>query len=83
VTAARQQVTREWWEESLNQFDTYISALVLEEASGGGAIAAASRLKAIEGMPVLEITDEAEELAAALVKVGLIPVTLRMLCILL
>jgi len=36
VTAARQQVTREWWEESLNQFDTYISALVLEEASGGG-----------------------------------------------
>jgi len=82
VTAARQQVTREWWEESLNQFDTYISALVLEEASGG-AIAAVSRLKANEGMPVLEITDEAEELAAALVKVGLIPVTLRMLCILL
>jgi len=40
-------------------------------------------LKAIEGMPVLEIKDEAEELAAALVKVGLIPVTLRMLCILL
>lgn len=73
VTAARQQVTREWWEESLNQFDTYISALVLEEASGGDPIAAASRLKAIEGMPVLEITDEAEELAAALVKVGLIP----------
>ena len=82
MTAARQQVTREWWEESLNQFDTYISALVLEEASGG-AIAAVSRLKANEGMPVLEITDEAEELAAALVKVGLIPVTLRMLCILL
>ena len=31
ITAARQQVTREWWEENRGQFDTYISALVLEE----------------------------------------------------
>jgi len=38
VTAARQQVTREWWEENLNRFDTYISALVLEEARGGAAL---------------------------------------------
>lgn len=25
VTAARQQVTREWWEDMLQQFDAYIS----------------------------------------------------------
>jgi len=70
VTVARQQVTREWWEESRQQFDTYISALVLEEAKGGDPIAAESRLEALKGIPVLEITDEAEELAAALVKAG-------------
>ena len=75
VTAARQQVTREWWEESLNQFDTYISALVLEEASGGDPISAERRLEALKEIPVLKITDEAEDLAAALVKVGLIPET--------
>jgi predicted nucleic acid-binding protein len=73
VTAARQQVTREWWEENLNRFDTYISALVLEEARGGDPISAQKRLEALKGIPVLEITDEAEDLAAALVKVGPIP----------
>jgi predicted nucleic acid-binding protein len=73
VTAARQQVTREWWEENLNRFDTYISALVLEEARGGDSISAQKRLEALKGIPVLEITDEAEDLAAALVKVGPIP----------
>jgi len=73
VTAARQQVTREWWEESLNQFDTYISALVLEEASGGDPISAGRRLEALKGIPVLETTDAAEDLAAALVEVGPIP----------
>ena len=37
VTAARQQVTREWWEEMLQQFGTYISALVIEEVKGDDA----------------------------------------------
>ena len=73
VTAARQQVTREWWEENRHQFDIYISALVLEEAKGGDPIAAEGRLEAVKGIPVLEITGEAEDLAAALVKVGPIP----------
>ena len=73
VTAARQQVTREWWEESLNQFDVYISALVLEEASGGNPISAEKRLEALKGIPVLETTDAAADLAAALVEVGPIP----------
>jgi len=49
VTVARQQITREWWEESRQQFDTYISALVLEEAKGGDPIAAESRLEALKG----------------------------------
>ncbi len=73
ITAARQQVTREWWEQSRGQFKTYISALVLEEAKGGDPDAAGNRLKALEGIPVLEITDEAEELAVAFVKSGPIP----------
>lgn len=75
ITTARQQVTQEWWEESRNQFDSYISVLVLEEARGGDPIAAENRLAALKGIPVLEITDEAEELAAAFVKFGPIPET--------
>jgi len=50
ITAARQQVTREWWEENRGQFDIYISALVLEEAKGGDPVAAEKRLAALNGI---------------------------------
>ena len=59
VTAARQQVTREWWDESRSFFETYISVLVLEESKGGDPAAAKRRLEAIDGMAVLKLTDEA------------------------
>jgi desulfoferrodoxin (superoxide reductase-like protein) len=39
----------------------------------GDPIAAEGRLEAVKRIPVLEITGEAEDLAAALVKVGPIP----------
>lgn len=73
VTAARQQVSREWWDESRIQFDTYISTLVLEESKEGDPTAADKRLEALKGIPVLEITLEVENLAKALVKTGRIP----------
>ena len=73
VTAARQQVTREWWEENRQAFDTYISALVLEEAEGGDPSAATKRLEALEGMPILGLTTEVEDLATALIADGPIP----------
>ena len=67
ITAARQQVTRDWWKESLSRFDPYISVLVIEEAKGGDVIAAKKRLDALKGMPVLRISDEVEALANALI----------------
>ena len=73
VTVARQQITRDWWEESQQQFDIFISLLVLEEAGGGDPVAAKKRLQVLEGIPVLEITDDAENLAASLIKAGSIP----------
>ena len=73
VTAARQQVTREWWEENRQAFDAYISALVLEEAGGGEPSAATKRLDALEGMPILSLTTEIEDLAAVLTEDGPIP----------
>ncbi len=52
VTAGRQQITHEWWDENRNQFDIFISALVLEEAKGGDPSAAKNRLEALETIPV-------------------------------
>jgi len=70
ITAARQQITREWWEKNLGQFDTYISVLVLEEAEGGDPAAAEKRLAALKGIPILGISDEAEKLASVFVEYG-------------
>ena len=63
VTAARQTLTQEWWQDGRNRFDLYVSVLVVEEAKSGGTEAARRRLSAISGLPILEINDTAEKLA--------------------
>ena len=73
VTAARQQVTREWWETARLSFETYVSTLVLEEAGEGDQSAAEKRLQALTGMPVLTITAEVEALASAFIQPGSLP----------
>ena len=73
VTAAHQQITREWWETRRPDFDLFVSAVVIEEASAGDEDAAARRLKAIDGLPLLALTDEATEFAEHLVNQNVIP----------
>ncbi len=68
VTAARQTLTQEWWEDARQRFDLYVSVLVVEEAK-----AAQRRLAAISGLPILEINDAAEELGKRLMGEGAIP----------
>ncbi|MGH2397461.1 MAG: type II toxin-antitoxin system VapC family toxin [bacterium] len=73
VTAARQTLTQEWWEDAREKFDLYVSVLVVEEAKAGGAEAAQRRLAAISGLPILEINDAAEKLGKRLMEEGVIP----------
>lgn len=75
VTAARQTITREWWEETKERFDVYISVLVVEEAKAGDAEAAQRRQQAIFGLPILEINEAAEQLAKQLVDEKLVSET--------
>ena len=73
ITAARQELTQEWWEEALPQFEAYISALVLREIGVGDETAVLERQEAIAGMAILEISEEARALAETLVESGAIP----------
>ena len=73
IIAGHQQITREWWEKRRDAFDIYISQFVVDEAKGGDPGAARERLKAIEGLPLLDITPEVEILAAGFLASGLIP----------
>jgi len=73
ITAAHQQITHDWWETRLDDFDVYISQFVLDEAGAGDAEAAAKRLALLASFPLLDATPEALDLAKALVERGAIP----------
>ena len=64
---SNQLATIEWWENRASSFDLYISNTVILEATRGDAEYSKKRLELIDGMPVLEITDEVLKLAEHLV----------------
>lgn len=63
IVAAHQQVTVEWWENSLPLLEPFVSPIVIDEASRGDEVAAKLRLEKIASFQVLEITDEIQKLA--------------------
>src|SRR5580704_9567279 len=73
VVAAHQELTVEWWSRHRHRFDIYVSDLVLREAARGDPSAAARRLAELQGIDILSLTAEAQELAALFLKRGLIP----------
>jgi hypothetical protein len=64
IVAAHRQVTVEWWDNTLPLLDAFVSPIFIEEVSKGDEVTAKSRLEKIAGFPVLEITDEVQELAS-------------------
>lgn len=73
VVAAYQEVTREWWRTASARFDLVASALVVAEARAGDPDAARTRLAALESIPLLDATSDAESLANTLVASGAVP----------
>ena len=67
VRAAHQQITREWWAYR-EKFDLYSSRLVVQECQGGDAQAAADRLAALAGIPLLQQEPAVSALAEALMR---------------
>ena len=73
ITASRQALTAEWWLNRKGQFEVYVSALVVEEIAGGDPSAAAQRMLAIADVPSVAITEEAQQLADALLDSKALP----------
>jgi hypothetical protein len=73
VTAARQQVTRDWWQTRRGKFDLYVSEFVIGEAGDGDSSAASRRLQALEGIPELDLSEEVPALAEELIRSGPLP----------
>ena len=75
ITAAHQLITTRWWSLRRPDFEILISELVLEEAARGDAEAAARRLAALEGFPLLAVSPAASELAGAILRANVLPAT--------
>ena len=67
VTAARQQLTHEWWTRRRSAFEICISELVAAEAAAGDPDAAERRARLIRDLHSLSISEEAIALARNLV----------------
>lgn len=68
IVAAHQQITQEWWETRRQDFDVFISELVVHEAEAGDKTAAQKRLEALGEIPLLELNEEVLYLANELVQ---------------
>lgn len=73
IMAANQEATRSWWESSRPRYELFVSAIVAQEASGGDPEAAKRRVAVIEGLPELDVSEEAELLAARLLEAAALP----------
>ena len=73
IQTARQQITAEWWDSRLNDFDIYISQVVIDEASEGDPVASTKRMEAIKTFTLLEITEEVVDLADKIIIAKVIP----------
>ena len=67
IVAANQEITKDWW-DSREQFDLYISALVIQEAGAGDPVAAQKRLEQLDDIPELNLTEEVERFAEILIQ---------------
>ena len=68
VVAGRQQLTHTWWEQRRAAFDLYISQVVLDEVRAGDPDAARRRSALVADLPLLDVTADVAELAAALIE---------------
>jgi len=72
IQAAHQQATREWW-ATRDRFELFVSAAVVAEARSGDATAAARRIGALRGIPILTSGPRAGVLIRSLLHSGAMP----------
>ena len=73
VVAAHQAITEAWWQSQRAEFDLFVSSLVIQEISRDDAAASEKRLQAVENIPLLATSPEAQRLAEDLLAKGAVP----------
>jgi hypothetical protein len=73
LVAAHQKTTQDWWAHRRDQFNCYVSQVVIDEASAGDPTEAQKRLAVIGSLAALDLTPGAESLTQAIMASGVLP----------
>lgn len=75
LQAARQQLTRDWWDLQRQKHELFASQVVLDEVAFGEKAMAQLRMGLLQGVPLLPVTDDVKDFARQIQTSGLLPVT--------
>ena len=73
IVAARQLLTRQWWEQRRDKYRLFISNYVVDEAVRGDADAAQKRADIVRDLDFLKIDEDVIRLAQLIVADGIMP----------
>ncbi len=73
ITAGHQLTTFDWWENHRQNFEVVASELVIQEAGLGNMQMAQKRLAILKDVKILDVNDEARNLAKMLVAKKAVP----------
>jgi predicted nucleic acid-binding protein len=73
IAAARQLLTRKWWDEERSNYELVTSQYVLDEASAGDPVLALERLESLDGIPLLPLDPQIAVIANELVSRAILP----------
>ena len=73
ITAARQLLTRRWWEEERSNYELVTSQYVIDEASDGDPQLALERLDTLDDIPLLQLGSEIDAIAKEIMTRAILP----------
>ena len=73
VAAARQLLTRKWWDEERSNYELVTSQYVLDETSAGDPTLAAERVQSLDGIPLLPLDPQIAVIANEIVSRAILP----------
>lgn len=73
ILMANLEITREWWDVRRDRFTLYISQVVLDEVARGDPEIATRRLDILRDLPLLEVNEPVQSLAAQFLTKSTLP----------
>jgi hypothetical protein len=73
LQAARQQLTRDWWDFQRPKHELFTSQVVLDEIGVGEVEMARQRLELVAHIKLLDLTDDAKALTKDILGAGVLP----------